>query len=84
LIGGNPKAREASYDLAKSIQGIDEFMLPLVSLGPPATIQHKEEIPPWTERHSTLLWIILVLVVGMMLVRILKNLKKLPSSPKQP
>ncbi len=38
LIGGNPKASEASYDLAKSIQGIDEFMLPLVSLGPPTAI----------------------------------------------
>ena len=84
LIGGNPKAREASYDLAKSIQGIDEFMLPLVSLGPPTAIQHKEPIPPWTERHSTLLWIILILAVSMMLMLILRNLKKLPSSPKQP
>jgi len=59
-------------------------MLPLVSLGPPTAIQHKEHIPPWTERHGTLLWIILVLVVGMMLILIFRNLKKLPSSPKQP
>jgi len=82
LIGGNPKVGEASYDLAKSIQGIDEFMLPLVSLGPLTAIQRKEQIPPWTERHSTLLWIILALAVGMMLIVILRNLKKLPSSPK--
>ncbi len=80
LIGGNPKAREANYDLAKSIQGIDDLTLPMGSLGPLTTIPHKEEIPPWTERHSTLLWVILGLAVGMMLILIVKNLKKLPSS----
>jgi len=83
-MGGNPQASEASYDLAKSIQGIDEFMLPLVSLGPPTAIQHREPIRPWTERHSTLLWIILALAVTAMLILILGSLKKLSSSPKQP
>lgn len=80
LIGGNPKAREANYDLAKSIQGIDDLTLPMVSLGPLTAIPHKEQIPPWTERHSTLLWVILGLAVGMMLILIVRNLKKLPSS----
>jgi len=65
-------------------QGLDKFLLPLVSLGPLTAIQHKEQIPPWAERHSTLLWIILVLAVSMMLMLIFRNLKKLPSSPKQP
>ena len=83
LIGGNPKAREANYDLVKSIQGIDDLTLPMVSLGPSTVILHKEQIPPWTERHSTLLWIILVLAVGMMLILIVRNLKKLPSSQKR-
>ncbi len=84
LIGGNPKAREANYDLAKSIQGIDELTLPTVSLGPSTAIPHKEQIPPWTERHSTLLWVILGLAVGMMLILIVRNLKKLPSSQERP
>jgi len=53
--------RELKGDLAKSIQGLDEFLLPLASLGPSTAVQHKEQIPPWTERHSTLLWIILIL-----------------------
>jgi hypothetical protein len=81
LIGGNPKAGVANYDLAKSIQGIDEFTLPSVSLGPPmVALPDRDQIPPWTERHSTLLWIILVLAVGTMLILIVRNLKKLPSS----
>ena len=84
LIGGNPKAREANYDLAKSIQGIDDLTLPMVSLGPSTAIPHKEQIPPWTERHSTLIWVILVLAVGIMLILIVKNLKKLPSSQERP
>ena len=84
LIGGNPKVEGANYDLAKSIQGIDEFTLPLVSIGPSTAIQHKEQISPWTERHSTLLWIILVLVVGTMLILIVRNLKKLPSFQERP
>jgi hypothetical protein len=78
LIGGNQKTGEAHYDLAKSIQGIDEFTLPSVSLGPSMAIPQKEPIPPWTERHSTLLWIVLALAVVGMLILILKSLKKLP------
>ena len=84
LIGGNLKVREANYDLAKSFQGIDDLTLPMVSLGPLTAIPHKEQIPPWTERHSTLLWVILVLAVGMMLILIVRNLKKLPPSRERP
>jgi len=80
LIGGNPKVKEANYDLAMSFQGIDDLNLPTVSVGPLTAIHHKEKIPPWTERHSTLIWIILILAVGTMLIFILRNLKKLPSS----
>ncbi|MGD0915151.1 MAG: DUF3999 family protein [Thermodesulfobacteriota bacterium] len=80
LIGGNPKVGEANYDLAKSIQGIDELMLPSVGLGPSVAIPHKGQIPPWTERHSTLLWIILILAVAGMLILIVRSFKKLPSA----
>ena len=70
------------YDLARSVQGIDDLKLPAVSLGTVTAIPHKEQLPPWTERHSTLLWIILVLAVGTMLILIVRNLKKLPPPPK--
>jgi hypothetical protein len=78
LIGGNPKVTEANYDLSRSVQGIDDLKPPAVSLGPVTAIPRKEQLPPWTERHSTLLWIILVLAVGTMLILIVRNLRKLP------
>ncbi len=84
LIGGNPKAGEANYDLTKSIQGLEDLTLPRVSLGPLTAIPHKEKIPPWTERHSILLWIILILAVGTMVILIARNLKKLPSLGQRP
>ena len=79
LIGGNPKTGGANYDLARAIQGVDEFKLPVVSLGASIPIPHKEKMVPWTERHSTLLWTILVLAVIGMLILIVRSLKKLPS-----
>jgi hypothetical protein len=83
LIGGNPNAGEANYDLAKSIQGIDELTLPSVSLGPSTAIPHKEKMVPWTERHGTLLWVVLVLAVVGMLILIVRSLKRLPSQGKR-
>jgi hypothetical protein len=80
LVGGNPGAREADYDLSKSVQGIDAFTLPVVGLGAPAAIPQKEKVLPWTERHGTLLWIILFLAVGTMLTLIVRSLKKHPPS----
>jgi len=71
------------YDLARSVQGIDDLKLPAVSLGPVTAIPRKEQLPPWTERHSTLLWIILVLAVGTMRILIVRNLRKLPPPPKK-
>jgi bacteriorhodopsin len=70
------------YDLARSVQGIDDLKLPAVSLGPVTAIPHKEQLPSWTERHSTLLWIILVLAVGTMFILIVRNLRKLPPPQK--
>jgi hypothetical protein len=81
LIGGNRVASEANYDLSRSVQGIDEFKLPVANLGPRTAMHRKEQLLPWTERHSTLIWVILVLAVGTMLTLVLRNLKKLPSSP---
>ena len=81
LIGGNPRASEPNYDLARSIEGIDDFKLPVARLGLLTATPRKEQLSPWTERHTTLIWIILVLAVGTMLALVLRNLKKLPSSP---
>jgi len=81
LIGGNPRATEPNYDLARSIQGVDDFKLPVAGLGLLTATPHKERLSPWTERHSALIWIILVLAVGTMLALVLRNLRKLPSSP---
>jgi hypothetical protein len=81
LIGGNPRAGEPNYDLARSIHGIDDFKLPVAGLGLLTATPRREQLSPWTERHSTLIWVILLLAVGAMLTLVLKNLKKLPSSP---
>jgi hypothetical protein len=83
LIGGNPKTGGANYDLARSIQGVDEFKLPVVSLGASIPIPHKEKMVPWTERHGTLLWIVLILAVVGMLILIVRSIKKLPSQGKR-
>jgi hypothetical protein len=67
-----------------SPEGLEDFVLPLASLGPWTAIEHREQIFPWTGRHSILLWVILILAVDMMLIFIVRNLKKLLFSPKQP
>jgi hypothetical protein len=82
LIGGNPNAYAADYDLAKSIEGLDSMKLQVVSLGSPTLIVQKEKRPPWTERYSVVIWIVLLVAVGVMVGFIIKNLKKLPA-PKE-
>jgi preprotein translocase subunit Sss1 len=82
LIGGNPNASPADYDLAKSIEGLDGMKLQVVSLGSPTVIMHKEKRPPWTERYSMVIWIVLLVAVGVMVGFIIKNFKKLPA-PKE-
>ena len=80
LIGGNFNVGGADYDLAKAVQGLDEIKLPVVSLGSPTVVAHKEPLRPWTERYSVALWIVLIIAVGVMVGFIVKNLKKLPPS----
>jgi hypothetical protein len=82
LIGGNLNASPADYDLAKSIEGLDSMKLQVVSLGSQTLIVHKEKRPPWTERYSLVIWIVLIVAVGVMVGFIIKNIKKLPA-PKE-
>ena len=77
LIGGNPKARAASYDLAKAVEGVDEFQAPQVGLGPARLLEGKKELLPWTERHSGLIWAVLIAAVGAMVFFIVRNMKRL-------
>jgi hypothetical protein len=57
-----------------SLKGLLDFLLPLASLGPWTAIEHREQIFPWTGRHSTP-WVILILALDMMLIFIVRNLK---------
>jgi len=73
LVGGNPQARAASYDLAKAIDGVDELEVPTVRLGPSRLLEGKKELLPLSERHSVLIWIVLVVAVGVVLLLIVRN-----------
>jgi hypothetical protein len=86
LIGGNPEARPASYDLAKAVKDIDSLKWPLASLGPQTLLsaKQKEKVAPWTERHSAVIWALLILVGGVMALVILRSLKKLPPAREGP
>jgi hypothetical protein len=80
LIGGNSKVRAPDYDLARAVRGVDDFSLPVVHAGETIALRAPEKKKlPWSERHSGLILAVLVAAVGVMLVFILKNLKKLPA-----
>jgi Protein of unknown function (DUF3999) len=83
LVGGNPKARAASYDLAKAIEGVDEFQAPIVRLGPSRLLEGEKELFPWSERHSVLIWIVLFVAVGVAVLLIVRNLKTLRARPQK-
>lgn len=80
LLGGNPKAGGADYDLARAVQGLDELKLPVISLGPPTRIARKQPLAPWSERYSIVIWVVLIIAVAVMVGLIVKNLKKLHPS----
>jgi|GEM_PF-1306342 len=77
LVGGNPQAELPDYDLARAVEGVAEFDLPVVGVGTLAPLRHEPEVPPWTERHGVLVWVVLVLAVVVMVVLIVGNLGKL-------
>ena len=84
LIGGNPKARAASYDLAKAVQGIGELKVPIVALGPSSSIKvQRDQLGPWTERHGAIIWAALTLAVISILLLIIRSLKTLRATRKE-
>jgi hypothetical protein len=82
LIGGNPAAHAPSYDLAKAVEGVDDFQMPSAALGALRPVDVKKDMPPWSERHSALIWTVLVAAVGVVLVLIVRNMKHL-RAPRQ-
>jgi hypothetical protein len=77
LAGGNPQARTASHDLAKAIEEVDELQAPAVRLGPSRPLEGKKQLFSWTERHSALIWILLIGAVGVAVFLIVRNMKAL-------
>jgi hypothetical protein len=77
LLGGNPKARAASYDLPKAIEGVDEFQAPIVRVGPSRLLEGEKDLLPWSERHGILIWIVLIGAVGVAVFLIVRNMKRL-------
>jgi hypothetical protein len=75
LIGGNPKARAAQFDLAHALPGLDKSDLPPAQIGAAAAFDRKPSLPPWTERHGGLIWAALILAAGLMVVLIVKGLR---------
>lgn len=81
LIGGNPNARAADFDLAKAVRGVDQLTLPVLHPGPAVFLAPEEKMVPWSERHGSVILAVLVIAVAVMLVLIVKNLRKLPTKP---
>jgi hypothetical protein len=76
LIGGNPSAGPPDFDLAKAVQGVEDFSMPAVQPGTALILQaDEEEALPWSERHAGLILVILIAATGVMLVFIIKSLK---------
>jgi hypothetical protein len=81
LIGGNPKARAADYDLARAVRQVEQLTLPVLQPGPAVYLTPEEKVAPWSERHGFVILVVLIVAVGVMLLLIVKNMRKLPTKP---
>ena len=82
LLGGNPEALAPSYDPATPVEGVNEFQVPTVGLGPSRPVDVKKNMLPSSERHGALIWTVLVAAVGAILVLMVRNIKNL-RAPRQ-
>ena len=73
----------ADYDLAKAVRGVDQLTLPVLDPGPAVFLAPKEKMVPWSERHGSVILVVLIVAVGLMLVLIVKNLRKLPTKQQE-
>lgn len=77
LIGGNPEAKPARYDLEKAVPDLDIAALPEVVVGVREPLPQAKEKVPWTERHGWLLWAVLLLAAGILAVLVWANLHRM-------
>ena len=81
---GAPKAKAPRYDLAQRMRYIQTKNLPRLSLRPRmANPNHVARVAPrpvvpWTERHPSLLWIVMVVVMAALALLIYSLMKKTP------
>jgi len=76
LTGGNRRAQAPRYDLARALDRVEEFELPVAYPGPATLLDSEPELAPWSERHGTVL---LCLIAGgtlVMLYVVLKNIRQ--------
>ncbi|MBI4558603.1 MAG: DUF3999 family protein [Candidatus Hydrogenedentes bacterium] len=78
VLGGNPKALTPRFDLARSIQGVESMNLPVVAAGTPSALEQAPKLGPWTERHTYLIWTVLVVAAGALGFVVIKSLRNLP------
>ncbi len=78
LITGNPKATPPRFDLARAVSGLDPKTVPTVTAGPLVPLPHEPQLPPWTEHHRYLIWLVLILAVIVMAALVLRSLRFLP------
>lgn len=78
LVGGNPGAGPANYDLARSMRGIEDETLPEAQLGLGSLLKKTPELLPWTERNATVIWGALALVVVAMVFLVIRGMRQLP------
>jgi len=53
-----------------------------VRLGPSHPLEGKKELFPWSERHSVLIWTVLICAVGVAVILMVRNMKRL-RAPRQ-
>jgi hypothetical protein len=76
LLGGNETVRPPDYDLASSIKDLHKESLPVAGIG--KATKGPGEKAPWTERHGTLILIVLIALAASIAYLILRSMRSLP------
>lgn len=75
LIYGNESTGAASFDLASSVRTLEDSKWPEARLGVVSALTARVELPPWSERNASVIWVALIVAVAATLFLVLKNLK---------
>jgi len=77
LIGGNPEAGPARYDLVQAFGRVHDMELPIVDVGAVSSIAGEPEPEPWSERHGVLLLCLVVVAAASMCVIVIRSLRQI-------